>query len=228
MRNKLILPIALFVLGILIAGSAHLRSVAAAGGDPAPAVLSWAHDYEKDGKTAAALSVLSSAIRSNPANTRGCMMPSRSLRFSRSANTTFASAFRSILPSEPSIRFPKTRTVALYSGVPGSSASCASTSASTTCARWHSRSAHQSPIGERRTIDDLRDRLRAAVDSASLQSHGQFSGRSDPERLGEPIGQVPEGRAQGSRGADPTDRHPALDGEYLTSARHTCRVIRKT
>jgi predicted AlkP superfamily phosphohydrolase/phosphomutase len=50
------------------AESWFLKSVAAAGGDPAPAVLSWAHDYEKDGKTAAALSVLSSATRSNPAS----------------------------------------------------------------------------------------------------------------------------------------------------------------
>jgi Flp pilus assembly protein TadD len=45
-----------------------LESVAAAGGDPAPAVLSWARDSEKEGKTAAAVSVLASAARAYPVN----------------------------------------------------------------------------------------------------------------------------------------------------------------
>ena len=45
-----------------------LESVAAAGGDPAPAVLSWARESEKEGRTAAAVSVLASAARAYPAN----------------------------------------------------------------------------------------------------------------------------------------------------------------
>ncbi|HSD72513.1 MAG TPA: alkaline phosphatase family protein [Thermoanaerobaculia bacterium] len=45
-----------------------LKSVAAAGGDPAPAVLSWAGEYEKNGKTAAALSLLGRALQSHPAS----------------------------------------------------------------------------------------------------------------------------------------------------------------
>jgi predicted AlkP superfamily phosphohydrolase/phosphomutase/Flp pilus assembly protein TadD len=45
-----------------------LKSVAAAGGNPAPAVLSWAQDYEKDGKRAAALSLLEAATKSHPAS----------------------------------------------------------------------------------------------------------------------------------------------------------------
>jgi tetratricopeptide (TPR) repeat protein len=45
-----------------------LRSVTAAGGDPAPAVLSWAGEYEKNGKTAAALSLLGRALQSHPAS----------------------------------------------------------------------------------------------------------------------------------------------------------------
>jgi predicted AlkP superfamily phosphohydrolase/phosphomutase len=45
-----------------------LESVAAAGGDPAPAVLSWAGDAEREGKTAAAVSVLASAARAYPAS----------------------------------------------------------------------------------------------------------------------------------------------------------------
>ena len=51
-----------------VADTWFLKSVAAAGGDPAPAVLSWAQDYEKDGKTAAALSLLDRAARSHPAS----------------------------------------------------------------------------------------------------------------------------------------------------------------
>ena len=45
-----------------------LESVTAAGGDPGPAVLSWARDYEKEDKTAAAVSVLSNAARAYPVN----------------------------------------------------------------------------------------------------------------------------------------------------------------
>ncbi len=45
-----------------------LESVAAAGGDPAPAVLSWAREYEKEGKVAAATSLLANASRAHPAN----------------------------------------------------------------------------------------------------------------------------------------------------------------
>lgn len=44
------------------------KSVAAAGGDPAPAVLSWAGEYQKTGKAAAALSLLARAAQSHPAS----------------------------------------------------------------------------------------------------------------------------------------------------------------
>jgi Flp pilus assembly protein TadD len=50
------------------ADSWFFKSVAAAGGDPAPAVLSWARDYAKDGKAAAGLSLLDRAARSHPAS----------------------------------------------------------------------------------------------------------------------------------------------------------------
>jgi len=44
------------------------RSVTALKGDPAPAVVGWAQDYEKDGNEAAARSVLSKALHSYPRN----------------------------------------------------------------------------------------------------------------------------------------------------------------
>ncbi|HMA18467.1 MAG TPA: alkaline phosphatase family protein, partial [Thermoanaerobaculia bacterium] len=44
------------------------KSVAAAGGDPAPAILSWAGEYQKTGRTAAALSLLDRAAQSYPAS----------------------------------------------------------------------------------------------------------------------------------------------------------------
>jgi predicted AlkP superfamily phosphohydrolase/phosphomutase len=44
------------------------KSVVAAGGDPAPAVLSWASESAKAGKTAAALSILDRAARAHPAS----------------------------------------------------------------------------------------------------------------------------------------------------------------
>ena len=44
------------------------RSVVALGGDPAPAVVGWARDYERDGNEAAALSLLAKGLRSYPQN----------------------------------------------------------------------------------------------------------------------------------------------------------------
>ena len=44
------------------------QSVTALKGDPAPAVVGWAQDYEKDGNEAAARSILSSALHSYPQN----------------------------------------------------------------------------------------------------------------------------------------------------------------
>ena len=44
------------------------RSVAAAGGDPAPAVLGWARDYEKAGDPRGARALLEKALHSYPAN----------------------------------------------------------------------------------------------------------------------------------------------------------------
>jgi tetratricopeptide (TPR) repeat protein len=45
-----------------------LRSLAALKADPAPAVIGWAREYEQQGKTAAAKSLLEGALRSNPDN----------------------------------------------------------------------------------------------------------------------------------------------------------------
>jgi predicted AlkP superfamily phosphohydrolase/phosphomutase len=42
------------------------RSVSAAGADPAPAVLGWSHEYQKEGKTAAARSLLERAAKMYP------------------------------------------------------------------------------------------------------------------------------------------------------------------
>ncbi len=44
------------------------RSVVALGGDPAPAVVGWARDYEKDGNEAAARSLLAKASHAYPQN----------------------------------------------------------------------------------------------------------------------------------------------------------------
>jgi Flp pilus assembly protein TadD len=44
------------------------RSVAAAGGDPAPAVAAWAREYEKSGNAAAARSLLANGLHSYPKN----------------------------------------------------------------------------------------------------------------------------------------------------------------
>jgi predicted AlkP superfamily phosphohydrolase/phosphomutase/Flp pilus assembly protein TadD len=44
------------------------RSVSALGGDPAPAVIGWAREYEKDGSEAAARSLLAKALHSYPQN----------------------------------------------------------------------------------------------------------------------------------------------------------------
>jgi tetratricopeptide (TPR) repeat protein len=44
------------------------RSVVAAGGDPAPAVLAWARDYEKSGDGGGARALLEKALHSYPAN----------------------------------------------------------------------------------------------------------------------------------------------------------------
>ncbi|HZI65051.1 MAG TPA: hypothetical protein VFF17_00665, partial [Thermoanaerobaculia bacterium] len=44
------------------------RSVVAAGGDPAPAVLGWARDFEKSGDAAGGRALLEKAFHSYPAN----------------------------------------------------------------------------------------------------------------------------------------------------------------
>jgi predicted AlkP superfamily phosphohydrolase/phosphomutase len=44
------------------------RSVIAVGGDPAPAVVGWARDYEKEGNAAAARSLLAKGLQSYPKN----------------------------------------------------------------------------------------------------------------------------------------------------------------
>ena len=44
------------------------RSVVALGGDPAPAVVGWARDYERDGNEAAARSLLAKGLHSYPQN----------------------------------------------------------------------------------------------------------------------------------------------------------------
>jgi hypothetical protein len=44
------------------------RSVVAAGGDPAPAVLGWARDHEKSGDRTGARAILEKALHSWPAN----------------------------------------------------------------------------------------------------------------------------------------------------------------
>jgi predicted AlkP superfamily phosphohydrolase/phosphomutase/Flp pilus assembly protein TadD len=45
-----------------------LRSVIALGGDPAPAVVGWAHEYEKEGNEAAARSLLAKGLHAYPQN----------------------------------------------------------------------------------------------------------------------------------------------------------------
>lgn len=44
------------------------RSLSAAGNDPAPAVIGWSHEYQKDKKTAAAKSLLERALKAYPDN----------------------------------------------------------------------------------------------------------------------------------------------------------------
>jgi predicted AlkP superfamily phosphohydrolase/phosphomutase/Tfp pilus assembly protein PilF len=44
------------------------RSLSAAGADPAPAVLGWAHEYQKDGKVESAKALLDRAVKTFPEN----------------------------------------------------------------------------------------------------------------------------------------------------------------